>query len=716
MFDKMLPKQMYLRFFLFLSIIFTVLLLIFSLLLIRLFSDYAHRDIDDFSKHRIEQIETNTEVALQQLKMYGLRMYEDRAISAWLTIYQEDPWLQHNAILSMTDYMTIEPFIDTVLLVNLNSGRLISSRLGAMDIDEYPDGKLIDDLRSPFNRQFLFSNYEFDSKSYLSLIVPSAPSQVVVNHYLILLIDKKKLEEYLILISNEAGSKVVVADDSNALILGEADETMLPQLAQWAALNHNGKLEWKYQGTEWTIRYRKIQPEGWTVYRLLPSELWKDKLNRLRWTVVMFSGLLLALLLAALWWNSHRTYNPLIRRVEQMDMSEKNSRHLVKEELLRQWLFLGRLSQHAHSYLLERTNLLKEERLKIAITRIDAYASFTEQYDFASRKLLKYAMGNIAIETARQFDFYMEAVDLGSDHLVLMFGTDSETDSSSRLMLDACRRNITHYLGISVTTAVSDACERNENLQPIYKQVYEMTTLRFISGEDKIYSSSDLNRYSDDMNAQIENLPIDELIQTVRLRKKDEMRQCIKSIGTRLSILTFAECKLQLTYLLYRLMKSFRQFTPVEGLEGISSQLERFKQLDDCMAWLEGELDAIIQKLTEYRSVHKENLVEEIVGYVESRVFDPMLTAEEVADHVGLSTDYVRRLFKDHRDGSISDYIVSLRLEHVLEKLRTTEMTIAEIAEQCGFQSKSHFFTVFKKVTGLTPSQYRQTHKSGNNN
>jgi AraC-like DNA-binding protein len=54
--------------------------------------------------------------------------------------------------------------------------------------------------------------------------------------------------------------------------------------------------------------------------------------------------------------------------------------------------------------------------------------------------------------------------------------------------------------------------------------------------------------------------------------------------------------------------------------------------------------------------------------------------------------------------------MLNKRVESVCTLLIKTDLTVAEIAKQSGFQTKSHFFTIFKKSTGLTPNQYRIAH------
>ena len=49
-----------------------------------------------------------------------------------------------------------------------------------------------------------------------------------------------------------------------------------------------------------------------------------------------------------------------------------------------------------------------------------------------------------------------------------------------------------------------------------------------------------------------------------------------------------------------------------------------------------------------------------------------------------------------------------MRIEHAKYILTTTDLTLEQIAEICGYSNEVHFYRQFKQITGLTPSKYRK--------
>lgn len=85
------------------------------------------------------------------------------------------------------------------------------------------------------------------------------------------------------------------------------------------------------------------------------------------------------------------------------------------------------------------------------------------------------------------------------------------------------------------------------------------------------------------------------------------------------------------------------------------------------------------------------------------------LTVKKVSSKIGLSSDYLTRLFKKEMGMNIITYINKKRIETSLELLKVTDLSIAEIGDLIGLNNTSYFYTLFKKETGTSPKQYRNS-------
>ena len=101
------------------------------------------------------------------------------------------------------------------------------------------------------------------------------------------------------------------------------------------------------------------------------------------------------------------------------------------------------------------------------------------------------------------------------------------------------------------------------------------------------------------------------------------------------------------------------------------------------------------------------NIIEDTVAYINEHLAGP-LTLEELASQASLSPFYFSRLFKKETGFTPHGYVITARVNNAKFLLKSSNATIKEICFGTGFTSESSFCTTFKKITGSTPSEYRE--------
>lgn len=84
------------------------------------------------------------------------------------------------------------------------------------------------------------------------------------------------------------------------------------------------------------------------------------------------------------------------------------------------------------------------------------------------------------------------------------------------------------------------------------------------------------------------------------------------------------------------------------------------------------------------------------------------VSTTDFADALGLSASRLRAVFKETAGVSLGRYILNYRLNRAMALLRTTDLPIAEVAEETGFGSPQAFSRIFKKKIGQSPRDYRR--------
>ncbi|HWT76581.1 MAG TPA: AraC family transcriptional regulator [Mobilitalea sp.] len=86
-------------------------------------------------------------------------------------------------------------------------------------------------------------------------------------------------------------------------------------------------------------------------------------------------------------------------------------------------------------------------------------------------------------------------------------------------------------------------------------------------------------------------------------------------------------------------------------------------------------------------------------------------TVDSMADYVHLSPYYLQHIYKDIFHTSCTQEVIQARLERAKFYLTTTDMTIKELSDYCGYDNDLHFIRQFKKKEGMTPTRYRDLYR-----
>ena len=96
----------------------------------------------------------------------------------------------------------------------------------------------------------------------------------------------------------------------------------------------------------------------------------------------------------------------------------------------------------------------------------------------------------------------------------------------------------------------------------------------------------------------------------------------------------------------------------------------------------------------------------------ESKLYkSELLSLSVLAKHIGELPSYVTQTLSLEIGESFFEYINRWRIEDAAQRLRESDQTVLEIANEVGFNSRSSFYKAFKKLQGCTPSVYRKAEK-----
>lgn len=102
----------------------------------------------------------------------------------------------------------------------------------------------------------------------------------------------------------------------------------------------------------------------------------------------------------------------------------------------------------------------------------------------------------------------------------------------------------------------------------------------------------------------------------------------------------------------------------------------------------------------------KTNIIGRAKEYIDSHYYEN-ITQTQVADNIGITPGYLSTLFTKSMGLRFADYLNRVRIDHACAYLRQNYLKTYEIAFKVGFRDEKYFSKVFKKLTGVSPKEYR---------
>jgi len=155
------------------------------------------------------------------------------------------------------------------------------------------------------------------------------------------------------------------------------------------------------------------------------------------------------------------------------------------------------------------------------------------------------------------------------------------------------------------------------------------------------------------------------------------------------------------------------------NLEAVSVQLGEvdFGEIEidaRTLALFRNEIEEVgFELITDSKNKIVEELKKLIIAFVKQESAEKVKLSEFLTNRFHHDYRYLSKLFSSAEGVSIEQFLISQKIEKTKELLAYDELTLTEISYRLGYSSVAHLSRQFKKVTGLTPTNFKQTRDSG---
>ncbi|MEF3304857.1 helix-turn-helix domain-containing protein [Paenibacillus sp. GYB003] len=335
--------------------------------------------------------------------------------------------------------------------------------------------------------------------------------------------------------------------------------------------------------------------------------------------------------------------------------------------------------------------------------------------------LYAYALCNIAEEIvgAEHRGAAMEWED-GRCAVIVSF-EDAEDEAKLAIravaVADMIKRSVRDYLRRTVTIGIGGIVYSVPDISLSYKQSLEALKYRLITGGNTVITADDI---LDMHNAEYTKLfaMMDGIVDSLKLPDAAKLRsltaQWFDAFGK--YGVPPDTIKHMVVQLLMRAAVTAEELgakrdnrEKPDGSPSIGEMLGRCERLEQIRDMADATLGEYVERIAARRFNRDRNeWMDAVIDFVRNHYALSDLSLHYIADEFHVSVSHLSRLFKEYTGDNFIDYLTELRVGKAKELLAESNWKIRDIAERVGYTHDTSFTRIFKKFTGLTPSEYRE--------
>lgn len=460
----------------------------------------------------------------------------------------------------------------------------------------------------------------------------------------------------------------------------------------------------------------------------------------LRWSFALF--ILIGLIISSFVIRKFliRNYKPVSGLLELVKSDEKNEFIALKKaitDILAQNSMLSEenelQSQKLHKMILEKTlksneydefiytvqpdvvNILfKYSCVSVAIFKIAEHQLFDKENNIQQKEeneLIDISIGNLVSEICKSHSCTGEFLRLDK-HFVCIINYDYENDTIDEKIIAKIIERAKELFNITIYYTLSSKQEGMKNLSKCYQEALEVYKYQRIFDEFENKSYQDYKKGKEEQKL-ITHEDERKLINVINSGNMALIKDALVSLFGELnyhgntnlsSVVDFVKALKRIFIKEIYESKIIIQ----KDKERLIENLQAANNLKDLYVTLIEITEALCGDTMTNKPTNKELLVENIKKYIEKNYQVGTLSVSIIADEFKLNTSYVIKMFKEETGMTLFEYLTAYRVEKAIWLIKETTLSFEEIAQKTGFNHIRTFNRNFKKITGVSPINYRK--------
>ena len=117
-------------------------------------------------------------------------------------------------------------------------------------------------------------------------------------------------------------------------------------------------------------------------------------------------------------------------------------------------------------------------------------------------------------------------------------------------------------------------------------------------------------------------------------------------------------------------------------------------------------METVISQVNSFRDYKEGGLIKRAKEFIKAN-YSKSITLEDVGREINVSPQYLSKLFKEETGENFIDYLTGIRIRIAKNLLEGDELSVKEICYSIGYSDPNYFSRIFKKIVGITPTEYK---------
>lgn len=401
--------------------------------------------------------------------------------------------------------------------------------------------------------------------------------------------------------------------------------------------------------------------------------------------------------------------------LERMRERFGKSLPLLKEKLLSDYILRRKGFHQQEDDMLSMYGLNVEEFVLLLFTLEEGDDAYTAE----QRYLYQFGIMNTVDEILGE-SYNVEKISLNENQVAMVVQSGSIIDTADLYKkIESIHGLLKSCFDFFVTVAISTKGYGVKELGNKMRECEKCMNYQFYLGKDSIIIYDDLEGFYDTSDELVLEGMDDEILGHIKAGDVSKVKDVINRVGDLVKhqgpSVKAEQIKMFYSNIIYKINGVRVSIKARESdSDNVSKNLYSFYQMVETCSDIFELHDILVEvavSLTEKIESYNQNSIHSTlqlaIDYINEH-FQSQVTLEELAKHAYVSPYYLSRMFKKELGKNFVDYLNEKRIGRAKALFRDADLKTYEVAEYVGISDAHYFSRLFKKYTGMTPTDYRQ--------